>query len=111
MLLPTSLCFAQRLLTNYGCFLAFREILENAIAPKAKRLYQQEHDDLTVLLIQKNNELKDTMKVATEQGKIDQKMKEIQSEVQKQDECIKQLQKQLKDAETVLVSQKKTSFF
>ena len=81
-----------------------KEIFENAIAPKAKRLSANEHEELTTLLIQKDAELKETMKLASEQGEIDKKMKLLEEEVQKQDNCIKQLQKHLKDAETVLVS-------
>ena len=84
--------------------LFFREIFENAIAPKAKRLSANEHEEITTLLIQKDNELKETMKLAAEQGDIDKKMKVLHEELQKQDNCIKQLQKQLKDAETLLVS-------
>ena len=42
------------------------------------------------------------MKLAGEQGELDKKMKLLQDEVQKQDNDIKQLQKQLKEAETVL---------
>ena len=80
-----------------------KEIFENSIAPKAKRLSAHEHEQITTLLLQKDNELKDTMKLAAEQGDIDQKMKALHEEVQKQDDCIKQLQKQLKDAETLLV--------
>jgi len=79
-----------------------KEILENAIAPKAKRLSANEHDELTTLMIQKDSELKETMKLASEQGELDKKMKLLQDEVQKQDNHIKQLQKQLKEAETVL---------
>jgi len=79
-----------------------KEILENAIAPKAKRLSSQEHEELTTLLIQKDATLKETMKLASEQGDLDNTMKQLQDEVQKQDNDIKQLQKQLKEAETVL---------
>ena len=79
-----------------------KEIFENAIAPKAKRLSASEHEELTSLLIQKDTELKETMKLASEQGDIDKKMKLLEEEVQKQDNCIKQLQKHLKEAETVL---------
>jgi mediator of RNA polymerase II transcription subunit 4 len=82
----------------------FREILENAIAPKVKRLSATEHGELTTLLVQKDSELKETMKLAVEQGEIDKRMKLLQDEVDIQDNSIKQLQKQLKDAETVLVS-------
>ncbi len=80
-----------------------KEIFENAIAPKAKKLSAHEHEEITTLLIQKDNDLKAAMKLAAEQGDIDKKMKALQEEVQKQDNCIRQLQKQLKDAETVLV--------
>lgn len=76
--------------------------MENAIAPKAKKLSSNEHDELTTLLIQKDASLKETMKLAGEQGELDKKMKLLQDEVQKQDNDIKQLQKQLKEAETVL---------
>ena len=55
------------------------------------------------MLIQKDSELKDTMNLAAKQGNIDKNMKSLQEEVQKQDNCIRQLQKQLKDAETLLV--------
>lgn len=44
------------------------------------------------------------MKLASEQGDLDNTMKQLQDEVQKQDNDIKQLQKQLKEAETVLVN-------
>ena len=63
----------------------------------------QEHEELTTLLIQKDATLKETMKLASEQGDLDNTMKQLQDEVQKQDNDIKQLQKQLKEAETVLV--------
>ena len=79
-----------------------KEIFENSIAAKAKRLTANEHEELTTLLIQKDAELKETMSLASEQGDIDKKMKALEEEVQKQDNCIKQLQKHLKDAETVL---------
>ena len=76
-----------------------KEIFENSIAAKAKRLTANEHEELTTLLIQKDTELKETMTLASEQGDIDKKMKVLEEEVQKQDNCIKQLQKHLKDAE------------
>ena len=59
--------------------------MENAIAPKAKKLSSNEHDELTTLLIQKDANLKETMKLAGEQGELDKKMKLLQDEVQKQD--------------------------
>ena len=54
------------------------------VSPKAKRLSANEHDELTTLMIQKDSELKETMKLASEQGELDKKMKLLQDEVQKQ---------------------------
>jgi hypothetical protein len=45
-----------------------------------------------------------SFKLATEQAEIEEKIKAAQEEVRQYDECIKQLQKQLKDSETTLVS-------
>lgn len=47
-----------------------REIIENAIAPKSNKLSGPEYAQLTELLVAKDNELKDTLKLATEQVKL-----------------------------------------
>ena len=41
----------------------FRELLENVIAPKQKRMSSQDHQELTQLLMDKDKELKDNLKV------------------------------------------------
>lgn len=44
-----------------------RELIENAIAPKANKISGQEYAQLTELLVAKDNELKDTLALAYEQ--------------------------------------------
>lgn len=57
---------------------------------------------MTELLIAKDKELKDTLTLAGEQAVIDQKMNALKIEVDRQDQDINQLQRQLKEAEQIL---------
>lgn len=82
--------------------LFLREIIENAIAPKTNKLSGPEYAQLTDLLVAKDNELKETLKLAAEQALINQKMDLLKAEVERQDQDINQLQKQLKEAEQIL---------
>ncbi|XP_050293576.1 mediator of RNA polymerase II transcription subunit 4 [Anthonomus grandis grandis] len=79
-----------------------KEIIENAIAPKTNKLSGPEYAQLTELLVAKDNELKDTLNLAKEQGQINKKMDLLKAEVEKQDQDINHLQKQLKEAEQIL---------
>ncbi|CAH0553395.1 unnamed protein product [Brassicogethes aeneus] len=79
-----------------------KEIIENAIAPKTNKLSGPEYAQLTDLLVAKDNELKETLKLASEQAMINKKMDMLKSEVERQDQDINQLQKQLKEAEQIL---------
>ncbi|XP_019871412.1 mediator of RNA polymerase II transcription subunit 4 isoform X2 [Aethina tumida] len=79
-----------------------KEIIENAIAPKTNKLSGPEYAQLTDLLVAKDNELKETLKLAAEQALINQKMDLLKAEVERQDQDINQLQKQLKEAEQIL---------
>ena len=79
-----------------------RELLENLIAPKPKRLSAANHDELTKLLLAKDAELQSALSLAGEQGEIEKKIRGVQEELERQDAHIGQLQKQLKDAETLL---------
>lgn len=79
-------------------------MIENAIAPKHLKLSGPEYSLLTDLLIAKDNELKDTLQLASEQAKIEQKMDILKAEVERQDQDINQLQKQLKEAEQILAT-------
>lgn len=82
------------------CF--YREIIENSIAPKHLKLSGPEYSQLTELLVAKNNELNDTLKLAAEQAQIEKKMNVLKEEVDRQDRDINHLQKQLKEAEQIL---------
>ncbi|XP_022919885.1 mediator of RNA polymerase II transcription subunit 4 [Onthophagus taurus] len=79
-----------------------KELIENAIAPKQLKLSGPEYSQLTDLLVSKDKELKDTLKLASEQAQIDKKMDILKAEVDRQDQDINQLQKQLKEAEQIL---------
>ena len=76
--------------------------MENLIAPKPKRLSAASHDELTKLLLAKDAELQAALSLAGEQGEIEKKIRGVQEELERQDAHISQLQKQLKDAETLL---------
>lgn len=56
------------------------------------------------LLIQRDKEFQELMKLALDQGKIHHEMQLLEKVVEKRDNDIQQLQKQLKEAEHILVS-------
>ena len=66
-----------------------KEICENAIAPKAKRLSAPEHEELTTLLIQKDSELKESIQflVSSKRG---MKIRNVQVESTYSRECLQQ---------------------
>lgn len=66
------------------------------------KLSSPEYSQLTELLILKDQELKETLKLASEQAVIDEKMNQLKSEVERQDQDINHLQRQLKEAEQIL---------
>ena len=80
-----------------------RELLENLIAPKPKKMNAQDHEELTKLLIQKDEELREALKLAAEQGEIDKQIRAVEEEVRLQDENVKEMQRKFKEAETLLV--------
>ena len=81
-----------------------RELVENAVAPKQKRLPSQEHKAVTELLVAKDKELKEALRVATEQREVEREISKVRAEVERQDQSIKALTSQLKEAETLLAS-------
>ncbi|XP_014468559.1 PREDICTED: mediator of RNA polymerase II transcription subunit 4 [Dinoponera quadriceps] len=81
-----------------------KEMIENIIAQKPAKLSSTEHAQLTELLVAKDNELKATLKRAAEQAKINLKMEALKAEVERQDQDIQQLQRQLKEAEQILAT-------
>lgn len=70
---------------------------------KHQRLIGSDQLNLTKLLISKENELKETLKLAEEQAKINEKMNILKIEVERQDRFIQEFERQLKDAEQILV--------
>uniref|UniRef100_A0A0A9Z0Z2 Mediator of RNA polymerase II transcription subunit 4 n=1 Tax=Lygus hesperus TaxID=30085 RepID=A0A0A9Z0Z2_LYGHE len=81
-----------------------KEIIENCIAMKHQKLCGGDQIHLTELLVLKDNELKETLKVAAEQAKTNQKMDLLRAEVEKLDQDIQHLQRQLKEAEQILAT-------
>lgn len=79
-----------------------KEMLENSVQTKQKRMSAEEHKAITKLLVSKDKDLKEALKLAAEQGEVEQTIVEVREEVEKQDEHILQLQRQLKDAEVQL---------
>lgn len=53
--------------------------------------------------MQRDREFQELMEVAQQQGKVHQEMQLLEKEVEKRDSDIQQLQKQLKEAEHILV--------
>ncbi|XP_043509701.1 mediator of RNA polymerase II transcription subunit 4 isoform X2 [Frieseomelitta varia] len=81
-----------------------KEMIENTIVQKPLKLSNEEHAQLTELLITKDNEFKSVLKRAAEQAKINLKMEALKAEVERQDQDIQQLQRQLKEAEQILAT-------
>jgi len=81
-----------------------RELIENSVAPKQNRMAAHEHKAVTELLVTKDKELKETLKLAAEQGEVEKEIEMVRAEVSVQDQHIKALQGQLKEAETLLAS-------
>lgn len=81
-----------------------KEMFETLIAPKMPKTSTSEHVQLTELLIQKDQEIKAALTLASNQAEIQNKMDALQTEVDKQDQEIRQLQKHLKEAEHILAT-------
>ena len=77
--------------------------MENVISPKHKRLSAREHHELCELLLGKDEELREALELAREQGDIEREIEALREEGERKDEAIRQLQKQLKEAESLLV--------
>lgn len=81
-----------------------KELIENTIVQKHQKLSNTDHALATEMLVSKDNKLKETLKLAAEQAKINQKMEALKAEVERQDQYIQQLQRQLKEAEQILAT-------
>lgn len=83
-------------------FFVYRELIENSNAPKHQKISQNDHGQLIELLISKDDEFKDVLKLAEEQAQIEQKMIALKAKVHLRDQQIKRLQRRLKDSEEIL---------
>ena len=61
-----------------------------------------DHLAITELLVHKDEQLKAALKVAAEQGEVEQEIEEVKAQLDEQDTQVKNLQKQLKEAESLL---------
>lgn len=79
-----------------------RELIENTNAPKHLKISAADHTDLVDLLLAKDEELKQGLRLADEQAEIEQKIHTMRAKVHMRDQQIKRLQRRLKHAEEVL---------
>ncbi|BFZ06143.1 hypothetical protein BsWGS_09182 [Bradybaena similaris] len=82
-----------------------KELIEQLAMPKSqKRPDAPDTTDLMELLIEKDNEVKELLKIAEEQEKVQKVMDGLRAEVNKRDGEIRQLQRALKEAETIMAT-------
>ncbi|CAH0392721.1 unnamed protein product [Bemisia tabaci] len=81
-----------------------KELIEKTDSMKQQKLNGPEHILLTELLVAKDKELKETLKLAEEQAQINNRTELLQAVVDKQDDYIQQLQRLLKEAEQILAT-------
>lgn len=79
-----------------------KELFENSIATKSQRLSAEDQTQLIELLVMKDKELKETIKLSSEQARIAGIMETVQEEVDRHDTLILGLEKQLHDAHYTL---------
>ncbi|CAG2112242.1 unnamed protein product, partial [Medioppia subpectinata] len=80
-----------------------KELLEIVLTPKPLRPNQMlDSNQLADLLVAKDRELKAELRLAKEQEDVHKSMCELREEVDKHDQQIRQLQKNLKEAEHIL---------
>lgn len=79
-----------------------KELIEQLAVPKAQR--RTDAEDLMQLLIEKDGELKETLKIAEAQEKVQKVMDSLRAEVNKRDGEVRQLQRALKEAETIMAT-------
>ncbi|XP_005038004.1 PREDICTED: mediator of RNA polymerase II transcription subunit 4 [Ficedula albicollis] len=83
----------------------FRELIEILAISRNQKLPQPgEESQILELLIQRDGEFQELMKLAVDQGKIHHEMQLLEKVVEKRDNDIQQLQKQLKEAEHILAT-------
>ncbi|XP_005106166.1 mediator of RNA polymerase II transcription subunit 4 [Aplysia californica] len=82
-----------------------KELIEQVALPKSqKKVDAPDTADLMSLLIGKDHELKELIKTAEEQEKVQKVIDALKAEVTKRDNEIRQLQRALKEAETIMAT-------
>ncbi|XP_054018895.1 mediator of RNA polymerase II transcription subunit 4 [Dryobates pubescens] len=82
-----------------------RELIEILAISRNQKIPQPgEESQILELLIQRDGEFQELMKLAVDQGKIHHEMQLLEKVVEKRDNDIQQLQKQLKEAEHILAT-------
>ncbi|KAL6039188.1 hypothetical protein STEG23_012212 [Scotinomys teguina] len=82
-----------------------KELIEMlAISRNQKMLQLDEENQVLELLIHRDEDFQELMKLALNQGKVHHEMQALEKEVEKRDSDIQQLQKQLKEAEQILAT-------
>ncbi|XP_059174999.1 mediator of RNA polymerase II transcription subunit 4-like [Physella acuta] len=82
-----------------------KELIEQLAMPKSQRKSDvPDATDLMELLIEKDGELKELLKIAQEQEKVEKVIDSLKVEVGKRDGEIRQLQRVLKEAETIMAT-------
>ncbi|KAI8772274.1 mediator of RNA polymerase II transcription subunit 4 [Biomphalaria glabrata] len=85
-----------------------KELIEQLAIPKSQRKAEApdmpDATDLMDVLIEKDGELKDLLKTAEEQEKVEKVIDGLRQEVNKRDGEIRQLQRVLKEAETIMAT-------
>ena len=66
-----------------------KEMIENTVAPKQKRMSAADHKAMSDLLVAKDKELKEALKVAGEQREVEKEIEKVRAEVERQDQHIK----------------------
>lgn len=66
-----------------------KEMIENTVAPKQKRMSAADHKAMSDLLVTKDKELKEALKVAGEQREVEKEIDKVRAEVERQDQNIK----------------------
>lgn len=66
-----------------------KEMIENTMAPKQKRMSAVDHKAISDLLVSKDKELKEALKVAGEQREVEKEINKVRVDVDRQDQSIK----------------------
>ena len=66
-----------------------KEMIENTMAPKQKRMSAVDHKAISDLLVSKDKELKEALKVTGEQREVEKEINKVRVDVDRQDQSIK----------------------